>query len=99
MMNFAHSTDVFQIWADMVAFDERRKGAGEQFFCAYASRRDGQNYKRSHQEILARYGADICMCTRMPDALADALGNQVYMTRFKTRKEIQPFFDFVCEKV
>ena len=98
MMNFAHSTDVFQIWADMVAFDERRKGAGEQYFCAYASRRDGQNYKRTHQEILAGYGADLCMCTRMPDALADALGNQVYMARFNTRKEIQPFFDFVCEK-
>ena len=38
------------------------------------------------------------MCQRMPDALADALGNQVYVARLSSRKEIQPFFDFVCEK-
>ena len=34
----------------------------------------------------------------MPDALSDALGNQVYIARFTSRKDIQPFFDFVCEK-
>ena len=33
MMNFAHSTSVYQIWADMVAFDEARKPLGEQFYC------------------------------------------------------------------
>ena len=108
LMNFAHSTDVFQIWADMVAFDQRRKGYGEQYFCAYASRRDCYNYAHSHQDILARFGSGaydasdpalgICMCQRMPDALADALGNQVYVARLSSRKEIQPFFDFVCEK-
>ncbi|MBR4808855.1 MAG: Type 1 glutamine amidotransferase-like domain-containing protein [Bacteroidales bacterium] len=108
MMNFAHSTDVFQIWGDMVAFDQRRKEAGKQYFCAYASRRDCYRYVRSHEDIFAKYGSGIysaedpalgiCMCQRMPDALSDALGNQVYMARFSSRKEIQPFFDFVCEK-
>ena len=108
MMNFAHSTDVFQIWADMVAFDERRKGAGEQYFCAYASRRDCYNYVHSHEEIFARYGAGLfsetdkalglCMVQRMPDALSDALGNQVFMARFANRKDLQPFFEFICER-
>ena len=108
MMNFAHSTDVFQIWADMVTFDSRRKGSGEQYWCAYASRRDCYRYVNSHEDILAEYGAGvyspadpslgICMCQRMPDALSDALGNQVYMARFSSRKDIQPFFDFVCRR-
>ena len=108
MMNFAHSTDVFQIWADMVAFDQRRKTAGEQYWCAYASRRDSNHYAHSHEEILARYGQGafnpgspaegLCMCERMPDALSDALGNQVYIARFSSRKEIEPFFSFVCQK-
>ena len=108
MMNFAHSTDVFQIWADMVAFDERHKAAGEQYFCAYASRRDCYSYVHSHEDIFAKYGPGIfsatdpalgiCMCQRMPDALSDALGNQVYMARFSNKKDIQPFFDFVCSK-
>ena len=41
MMDYAHSLDVYQIWADMVAFDERRFPAAEvEHFCAYAGRRD-----------------------------------------------------------
>jgi len=98
MMNFAHSTDVYQIWADMVAFGERHKGEGEQYYCAYASRRDSSRYKYSHGDILAAYGASMVMCDRMPAALSGALGDQVYMARFVTKKEIEPFFRFVCEK-
>ena len=99
MMNFAHSTDVFQIWADMVAFDERRKPLGEQYYCAYASRRDGQAYVHGHDEVLARYGADICMCERVPDALADDLGNFAYIARFRSKKDIEPYFRFVTARV
>ena len=98
MMNFAHSTDVYQIWADMVAFDERRKGEGEQFYCAYSSRRDGLGYVHSHEEIQARYGADLCMCERVPDALADDLGNFAYIARFRNKKDIEPFFRFITQR-
>ena len=108
MMNYAHSPDVFQIWADMVAFGENRKSSGEQYYCAYASRRDCYTYAHSHGDILSRYGAGawspadpalgICMCSRVPDALSDDLGNQAYMARFSSRKDIQAFFDYVCEK-
>lgn len=97
MMNFAHSTDVFQIWADMVAFDERRKPDGEQYYCAYVGRRDSRSYQHSHQEVLERYGSVMCMAERMPEALADALGDQVYIVRFKEKKDIQAFFDFLTE--
>ena len=97
MMNFAHSTDVFQIWADMVAFNQRRKGEGEQYYCAYASRRDGKAYKHSHQDIWDRYGSAICMAERVPDALSDDLGNIAYLARFKDKKDIQAFFKFVTE--
>ena len=98
MMNFAHSTDVFQIWADMVAFDEVRKPMGEQYYCAYAGRRDGKAYKHSHQDIWDRYGSAICMAERVPAALADDLCDFAFMARFKEKKEIQPFFDFVTEQ-
>ena len=97
MINFAHSTDVFQIWADMVAFDERRKPEGEPYYCAYVGRRDSRHYQHSHQEVLDRYGSVMCMCERMPEALADALGDQVYIVRFQDKKEIDTFFKFLTE--
>ena len=98
MMNFAHSTDVFQIWADMVAFGERRKPFGEQFYCAYVGRRDSHSYQHSHDEVMARYGDAICMCTRMSPALADDLGDQVYIVRLKEQHEIDAFFSYLTAK-
>ena len=97
MMNFAHSTDVFQLWADMVAFNEARKPQGEQFYCAYAGRRDNHTYKHTHQEILDKYGSVMSMCERVPDALADDLCNQAYIVRLKEKKDIDTFFQYVTE--
>jgi len=97
MMNFAHSTDVFQIWADMVAFDERRKPLGDSRYCAYAGRRDIHSYKHSREEILARYGSSICMYDRVPKALSSALCDEVYMALFSTKKEMDAYFKFVQE--
>ena len=97
MMNFAHSTDVFQIWADMVAFGERRKDFGEQFYCAYVGRRDVHTYRHSHEEVLQKYGSAITLCTRMSAALADDLGDQVYIARLSSKAEIDAFFRFLTE--
>lgn len=95
MMDFAHSTDVYRIWADMVAFDECRTSQGEQFYCAYVGRRDVHSYEHSHEEIVARYGSRLAMCDRMPEALSSALGDTVYMAKFGTKAELKEFFGFV----
>lgn len=97
MMNFAHSTNVFQIYADMVAFDERRYPMGEQYFAAYVGRRDGKEHVHSHEEILQKYGDRMAMCQRMPDALASALGNMVYIVKLDDKEAMQEFFNFVTE--
>ena len=98
MMNFAHSTDVYQIWADVIAFDQRRKADGEQFFCAYAGRRDCHSYKHSHAEIWQRYGSAMCMCERVPAALSDDLCDMAYIVRLPDKKDIPAFFQFVTER-
>ena len=51
MMNYANSTDVYKIWADMVAFDGSQKGTGERFYCAFVGRRDGKPYVHGDDEI------------------------------------------------
>ena len=98
MMNYAHSTDVFQIWADMVAFDQARKPQGEQFYCAYAGRRDCHRYVHSENEVRERYSQALCTIERVPGALSSALCDTAFMARFATQADMQAYFDFVLEK-
>lgn len=99
MINFAHSTDVYQIWADMVTADKRiLPDSGEHFYCVYASRRDCHSYKNSHEDILARYGGEIVMCERMPEMMIPQMGNQMYTAKVANLEETQEFIKFVQEK-
>jgi len=57
MMNFAHNTDVYEIWAEMAAHNERRPpDIGGDQYCAYAASKDIHQYRHSHDEVLAKYG-------------------------------------------
>ena len=42
MYNYSQETDVYKIWADMVAFDCNTKPIGAHHFCAFYGRRDGR---------------------------------------------------------
>lgn len=99
MINFANSVDCYQVWADMVCFDEVRNVDlnGDKHFCVYAARRDGKVYKHSHEEILARYGAVMKMCDRIPEALVMDMGNQMYTVVLETPEEREEFIQFVQE--
>jgi len=92
MMNFANSTDVYKIWADMIAFDHSTKPVGEHSFCAFAGLRDGKNFVMSHDDIMAKYGTQMRMVARIPDALSGAMGNQMYVACFPTEEEMNAFY-------
>lgn len=112
MINFAHSTDVYRIWADMVAFGKSKLAQNSQhdsgnalsriwqdeYYCVFASRRDIYRYAHSHEEILGRYSGSMVMCERMPEILSGAMGNQMYTVRLRTEQEKDEFIRFVHEK-
>ena len=98
MINFAHSTVVYKIWADMVTFGESRTQQGCQQYCAFASRRDIYQYIHSHEEVLSRYGDRTVMCERMPELFSAAMGQQMYTVRLQTMEEVNDFVKFVHEK-
>ena len=99
MMNFAHSTDVYKIWADMIAFDRSTMPIGEHAFCAYAGRRDGKDFVMNHDDIMAKYGDRMKMVERIPEALSGAMGNQMYVANFSTEEEMKQFYiDVLKEK-
>lgn len=96
MINYSQSVDLYQIWADMVAFDElRHHYEGPRSYCVYTGRRDGVSYTLSPEELEERYRSHICMMTRMPAALAGAMGDQVCMACFDTVEEMGAFVEDV----
>ena len=97
MINFAHSTNVYKIWADMIAFDRSTMPVGEHAFCAFAGRRDGKNFVLSHEQLLEKYGPQIKMAERLPDVLSGAMGNQMYVAVFPTQEELDQFYRDVLE--
>ena len=92
MINFAHSTNVYKIWADMIAFDKSTMEVGEHAFCAFAGRRDGKNFVLDHDALMAKYGHCMKMVDRIPDALSGAMGNQMYVANFATKEEMDAFY-------
>lgn len=92
MMNFAHSTDVYKIWADMIAFDHSTKSEGPHAFCAFAGRRDGKSFALSDDELIGKYASQMRMVTRIPDALSGAMGNRMFLAVFSTKEEMDAFY-------
>ena len=92
MIDYAYSTDVYKIWADMIAFDHTDMPVREHSFCAFAGRRDGKHFVLSHEDLLAKYGSHIRMSGRLPEVLAGAMGNQIYIATFPTYEEMEAFY-------
>lgn len=100
MIDFAHSTDVYKIWADMIAFDRSTMPVGQHAYCAFAGRRDGKDFVMNHEDIVKKYGARIRMMERVPEVLSGAMGNQMYVATFHSRKEVDDFYHDIlkCSK-
>ena len=92
MMNFANSTDVYKIWADMIAFDQSTKPCGEHSFCGFVGRRDGKDFALSDEELLQKYATQMRMVERIPDALSGAMGNRMFVAVFPTEEAMNAFY-------
>lgn len=94
MFNFANSTDVYKIWADMVAYDRSTLSSegGEHFYCCFCGRRDGKNFVMNHAAIMAKYGDRIKMVQRIPKALSDAMADMMYLANLRTEEEKAQYY-------
>ncbi|MCD7813320.1 MAG: ATP-grasp domain-containing protein [Lachnospiraceae bacterium] len=97
MIDFAHSTDVYKIWADMIAFDRSTMPVGDHAYCVFAGRRDGKDFILSKDDILQKYSTHVKMAERIPDALSGAMGNQMFVAVFDSQKEMRDFYDDILQ--
>ena len=98
MYNYAYETDVYKIWADMIAFDESKKPLGKRHYCTFMGRRDGVSYKMDHNAVMEKYGHCMKIQRRLPDALAGAMGNIIYVVNLETEEERDAFFRDLMER-
>jgi len=99
MMDYAHSTDVYSIWADMIAYDERRMPESpDQQFCIFFGRRDRFHYVHNKKDVLEKYGSRIKMSERMPEVLSTAMGNQMFTALMPDQEAMDEFIKYVSEK-
>ncbi len=97
LINFSQSVNCYQIYADIMAFNENRQDINQpKYFAACASRRDWVDYANSDEDIYNKYPDNLCNAGRYPDILSGAMGNRFFMAKFDTLEEVQEFQEY-CE--
>ena len=98
MMNYANDIDIYQVYANMCMFNEGLYKTSRPYFCVYTGRRDYHTYAHNDEEIYKKYDANICVHDHMPDVLSSAMGNEFFIARFKTQKEVDDFAKYIFMK-
>lgn len=100
MIDFAYSVDIYQIWADVIAFDKNVEYISyPPEYCAYIGRRFDGKYLHSMDEIKEKYHNNICYCDDNPPILADGMGDYFAMAKFDTLDEVNEYFKYCLIRV
>ena len=91
MMNYANGTDVYKIWADMIAFDHSDKDCVRQEVCCMASRRYGRDFVLSYEEVSEKYKDILIEEGPIEPALSGAMADYMYLANFRTEEEARAF--------
>ena len=98
MYDFAYETDVYKIWADMIAFGKNTLPQDRpRHYCAFVGRRDGKNFVMDHDAIMAKYGHCMKIAERVPEALSGAMANMMYLATFETEEELFNYYNELCQ--
>ena len=100
MINFGQSVNTYQIYADIICYNEIRnvKLDYPKYYCMYVSRRDQYEYVYDREYILDKYKNDIVMHQRMSDALESAMGNEFFIAKFEDFDRMMEFKSNILEK-
>ena len=99
MMNWANGTDVYKIWADMIAFDHSEKKCDYKKVCIFSSRRDGHVFRMSPEEVREKYAGHLMQEGRVEEALSGAMANYMFIAVFDTEEEARAFTSDVLSEV
>ena len=100
MINYAQSVDTYQIYADIICYDQIKNVdlTHPKYYCMYAARRDRYRYVYPAEEIVKAYSSSILMHERMSEVLSGAMGNEFFIAKFKEFDEMMKFREMVLAK-
>ncbi len=99
LMDYGNSVSMYEIYADVIAYDENRQDMSLPKYYAVAShRKDTLRYAHTIDEVYNRFGYQIKMSGRYPAHIAAVMGDQYIFATFKTMEEVKEFDDYVRAK-
>ncbi len=100
MENFSGSVDMYQIWADMIAFDKNIHFSSNnpRQYCCYVAQRKNRSYVHNDNDILSKYGNIMKMVGDIPASIADELGDRYYMANFDDFNSMKEFASYCLQE-
>ena len=99
LMDFGNGLSIYDIYADIIAYDECRVDLTKKKRYAVAShRKDVLRYLHGVEEIYTRYNYAINMSGRYPSHIASVMGDFYIFASFDSLEEAKEFDDFVRAK-
>lgn len=98
MMNMAYDVDVYTIWADMLKYNQCFFEIKRKHWVAYVGRRNNIDYMYDDASIINQYGSFIAMEENVPETLAAAMGNQVYIIKADSKEMIFEIIAYMLKR-
>ena len=98
LLNFGLSTNLYQMFADVVCFGKSDENVGPHYYAACAARKYKNSYFYSHEDILRTFAKDIVNHGEYPLVFSDLMGNYFYMAKFDKIEDVDIFRDYVSRK-
>ncbi len=95
LMNYANDVNIYQEWANMVSGNHFQEKFERKYYAAHISRKYGKNYLHDNDEIFASFGDKIASYQILPPIFADVMGNEAFLVRAETEKEIAEMVSFI----
>ncbi len=98
MFNFANDIDVYREWARLLVHGRFEARWSRPWHVCYVGRKRGKAYRRSHEEVLAAWGARICRHEPIDSIFRQAIGDYGYLVRSADLDEVLAAARFIQEK-
>jgi len=98
MISACLGVNAYQVWADIIAFDENHQTASDTpKIVVEVARRDYHQYLSSKEEIYEKYASNIVMKGRYAPIISVGMGNDFFIAKFATLQEAEDFKDVVLK--